>query len=169
MATSGGFGPSGFLFDNTISSDQMSVTMLTCTKLYADIPFAHRQHLHDGHCAKIHGHNWSFEFTFAADRPDANGFVIDFGKLKKLKVWLDLTFDHALLLNETDPRLRELHRAIGDVSRIIVVDNCSCEGLAVWLMRHSDNYLPKEFHDRGGRIVRVRVIEDSKNFATLDA
>ena len=54
--------------------------MMNCKKTYSDIPFAHRQHLHDGHCALIHGHNWSFTVTFSCHETDLNGFVVDFGK-----------------------------------------------------------------------------------------
>ena len=55
--------------------------MITCSKLYKDIPFAHRQHLHDGHCSQIHGHNWDIKLTFSCKELDAMGFVVDFGKL----------------------------------------------------------------------------------------
>ena len=55
-----------------------SLDMLTCKKSYRDIPFAHRQHHHDGHCAFIHGHNWDITLTFACSKTDANGFVVDF-------------------------------------------------------------------------------------------
>ena len=59
---------------------------LTCTKTYFDVPFAHRQHLHDGHCSFVHGHNWDIRVTFGCERTDENGFVVDFGKLKFLKI-----------------------------------------------------------------------------------
>src|SRR4051812_26092027 len=65
------------------------VSMLTCRKTYTDIPWAHRQHRHDGHCAYLHGHNWSITITFGCREPDENGFVLDFGKLKFLKHWID--------------------------------------------------------------------------------
>ena len=49
--------------------------MMTCSKIFLDIPFAHRQHRHSGHCARIHGHNWTLKLTFACNRFDKNGFV----------------------------------------------------------------------------------------------
>ena len=49
---------------------QGSAAHVTCSKRYSDIPFAHRQHKHDGHCAFIHGHNWAFELTFVATSLD---------------------------------------------------------------------------------------------------
>ncbi len=81
--------------------------MLTCSKTYPDIPFAHRQHLHEGHCAFVHGHNWSITLTFACAQPDANGFVVDFGRLKYIRQWIDKNLDHACLFNADDP-MREV-------------------------------------------------------------
>ena len=78
--------------------------MLTCSKTYRDIPFAHRQHQHDGHCALIHGHNWAITLTFACRETDANGFVVDFSDLKYLKTWIAQNLDHACLLMRTTPR-----------------------------------------------------------------
>lgn len=150
---------------------------LTCSKLYTDIPFAHRQHKHEGHCSLIHGHNWSFEFTFATDRPDECGFVIDFGKLQWLKEYL-MQFDHALVLNMDDPYLETLHRLLIDMpatfshptkfAKIVTVPDCSCEGLAKHLFEQVGHLL----HTRtAGRVwlAHVRVLEDSKNYATISA
>lgn len=164
-------------------------TKTTCSKEYADIPFAHRQHKHDGHCALIHGHNWSFVFEFDADQLDSNGFVIDFGKLKWLKEWLNHRFDHALVLNEDDPYLEEIRDFCsgipGDKTRnqpdvpifakILVVPNCGAEGLAKWLMDKVNALLrgdgdATETDDpivRNVRVLRVTVREDSKNQATI--
>ena len=74
--------------------------MLTCRKTYSDIPFAHRQHLHDGHCAFVHGHNWDISITFGCEKTDENGFVVDFGKLKFIKEWLNANLDHACVFAE---------------------------------------------------------------------
>lgn len=87
--------------------------MITCSKEYRDIPFGHRQPNHDGHCALIHGHNWGVKFSFAAKTLDRSGFVVDFGKLKGIKDMLN-EFDHALVLNETDPYATHLMAILGD-------------------------------------------------------
>lgn len=154
---------------------------LSCSKTYTDIPFAHRQHKHDGHCALIHGHNWSFEFEFAAERLDPCGFVIDFGKLKWLKQWIEAKFDHALVLNEDDPHLRNIQffceRADQSAedepepyAKITVVPDCSCEGLAVYLLKEVAAALQDiPTGKRGVRLIRVTVYEDSKNSATVRA
>jgi 6-pyruvoyltetrahydropterin/6-carboxytetrahydropterin synthase len=153
------------------------MSKLTCTKRYDDFPFAHRQPSHDGHCALIHGHNWSFEFEFAADTLDRCGFVIDFGKLKWLKDWLNEKFDHTLVLNQSDPWLPYLtvkltgiepgglHPAT-DLAKIIAIPDCSCEGLAVYLMEKVNRLIAEQTAGRV-RVCRVRVVEDSKNHCNL--
>lgn len=142
--------------------------MLTCTKTYRDIPFAHRQHKHDGHCALIHGHNWAITLTFACRETDANGFVVDFGKLKYLKEWIDLNLDHACLLNEDDPERETLLSQFGHLFKVYVLPNCSSEGLAVHLHGVFDALVREQ---TGGRawITEIEIEEDSKNSARYQA
>lgn len=156
----------------------------TCSKLYQNFPAAHRQHNHDGHCALIHGHDWSFKFTFAADSLDENEFVVDFGKLKFIKAWLDDQFDHTLLLNEDDPALTyllckvatvddsEMGLALGPgcFAKIIVVPNCGAEGLAKWVLEQlNEKFFASnpDFVERNVHIKSVEVFEDSKNSALV--
>lgn len=144
----------------------------TIRKIFTDLPFAHRQPNHDGHCALIHGHNWSFEFTFAAKSLDKNGFVVDFGDLKWLRAWLEEHFDHTLVLNEDDPQLDYLttwltstdgHRPV--MARIVTVPNCGAEGLARYVAEQVDETIRRMHLDRV-RVQCVTVYEDSKNSAT---
>ena len=118
--------------------------MFTCTKKFSNLPFAHRQPSHPGHCRLIHGHNWAFTFTFGCHELEkGTGFVIDFGDLKWLKTWLETHFDHTLVLNIDDPSLEYLRNALAPSSvagmahvdgfaRIICVPNCGAEGLALF-------------------------------------
>jgi 6-pyruvoyltetrahydropterin/6-carboxytetrahydropterin synthase len=149
--------------------------MITCTKRYDDLPFAHRQPKHDGHCAWIHGHNWCFEFEFGCTATDECGFVVDFGKLKWLKEWIYERFDHTLLLNADDPMLPYLRNALDSqvgerenllLAKIVVVPDCSSEGLAAWLLDKA-NEVVQQFTSGRVFIHRVSVIEDSKNSATI--
>jgi 6-pyruvoyl tetrahydropterin synthase/QueD family protein len=48
-----------------------------------DISFAHHVRGHQGACINIHGHTWKFEVGLEADALDAEGFVVDFGVLKR--------------------------------------------------------------------------------------
>jgi len=138
--------------------------MLTCSKIYRDIPFAHRQHRHDGHCALVHGHNWAITLTFACRETDASGFVVDFGKVKYLKEWIETHLDHALVLNEDDPRRDAVLEGLAGLAKPYVVPDCSCEGLC----RHLHAVFDPMVRERtGGRawILAVEVEEDSKNSA----
>lgn len=149
-------------------------------KLFPEYPFAHRQPAHDGHCALIHGHNWSFDITFEARTlEEGTGFVVDFGKLKTLKAWLADRFDHTLVLNETDPLLGHLQYQLNthrNVSKIVPVPDCSCEGLARYLLDEINSvfFLPGGAHSepdwirRQVRVSAVKVLEDSKNSATAE-
>ncbi len=140
--------------------------MFTCSKKYLELPFAHRQPFHKGHCSTIHGHNWTFEFEFAAKERDECGFVVDFGKLKWLKLWLDRKFDHTLVLNDNDPMLGHIRDSLGDMATITLVPNCSSEGIAEYLMREVGKRL-LEYTDNRVSLIKVKVIEDSRNSATL--
>jgi 6-pyruvoyltetrahydropterin/6-carboxytetrahydropterin synthase len=139
--------------------------MTTCKKIYRDIPWAHRQHRHDGHCALIHGHNWSIAITFGAQALDENGFVVDFGKLKFLERWIDEHLDHACVFNADDP-MKDRLLAVGGTSlwKPYVVPSCSCEGMARHLFEVFGGLVREA---TGGRVavVAVEVEEDSKNSA----
>lgn len=138
--------------------------MLTCSKIYHDIPFAHRQHHHAGHCALIHGHNWSFKFTFAASHTDANGFVIDFGALQFIRDWLDAQFDHACVFNRDDPWRETLVAAAPTAFKVLVLESCSCEGIAEHVFRAIDPLVRQQTAARA-RLIEVEVFEDSRNSA----
>lgn len=143
--------------------------MFTCKKTYADIPFAHRQHLHDGHCSQIHGHNWSVTFTFGCEALDECGFVVDFGKLRPLKRWIDRNLDHACVFNRDDPLLEEI-LAINEKSgcrvyQAYIVDQCSSEGMAKHLFEVMGPKVRKMTRGRAF-LLSVEVVEDSRNSAT---
>jgi 6-pyruvoyltetrahydropterin/6-carboxytetrahydropterin synthase len=140
--------------------------MLTCKKTYTDIPFGHRQHRHDGHCAMIHGHNWSFTITFGCTQTDENGFVVDFGKLKYLKKWIEENLDHACLFNIDDPLRDQIISAVPQVWKPYLLPDCSSEGIAQHLY---SIFNPLVVQQTGGRafIVAIQVAEDSKNSATF--
>ena len=136
--------------------------MLTCRKVYADIPFAHRQHRHDGHCARIHGHSWTLSLTFACKELDRHGFVVDFGGLRFLRDWMDANLDHACVLSADDPELPWVRSKDGTVFKLLVIDNASAEGIARHLHAALD---PLVRAQTGGRawISEVELHEDSRN------
>tara|TARA_E500000318_G_C3544378_1_gene205965 strand:- start:854 stop:1288 length:435 start_codon:yes stop_codon:yes gene_type:complete len=137
--------------------------MITCSKLYTDIPFAHRQHLHGGHCSKIHGHNWSIKLTFGCLELDSKGFVVDFGKLKYIKEYIDDNLDHACVLSKKDIVATDLiWTASDELFKIYWVDNASCEGIAEHLLVEFSKLLNEVEGDRVW-IDQIEVAEDSKN------
>lgn len=143
----------------------------TCTKIIRDIPFAHRQHNHNGHCALIHGHNWEFHFSFTAEQLDINGFVLDFGgeEMQALKKFVNDHFDHALVLNAGDPQLPFLramlvHATVAPLAKLTVVPSASCEGLAEWLFDNVGLQIRANTLNRV-RLCGVAVREDNKNSA----
>ena len=60
----------------------------TSTKQYDNLPCAHRQHGHKGHCRFIHGYSRKIKFYFQCNELDENHHVMDFSGLKDLKNWL---------------------------------------------------------------------------------
>ena len=48
-----------------------------------DISFSHHVRGHSGPCVNIHGHTWKFEVGLEAESLDDEGFVVDFGRLKR--------------------------------------------------------------------------------------
>ncbi|NEQ70209.1 MAG: 6-carboxytetrahydropterin synthase [Symploca sp. SIO2D2] len=146
--------------------------MFTCQKTYTDVPFAHRQHRHDGHCALIHGHNWSLTFEFGCEQLDDCGFVVDFGKLGQIKRWIGDNLDHACVFNEDDPMLphfRELKDPSGEpVLKCHVMESCSSEGVAQHLF---EVVTPIIAELTGGRahLLSVKVDEDARNSASYRA
>lgn len=142
--------------------------MFTCTKKFGPFPFAHRQPSHEGHCAKIHGHNWYFEVTFLSNQLDQSGFVIDFGGeyVKVIKKDLEYFLDHTLVLNLEDP-LMGLLRHNPEMADLRFVTSCSCEGLAFWAYDRINGYLKAKVP--WVEVSEVTVHEDEKNSATYKA
>ncbi len=138
--------------------------MFSCRKSYQDIPFAHRQNKHDGDCAFVHGHNWTFTFEFSSERLDDVGFVIDFGKLGFIRNEINRRFDHAFVFNRGDQASEALIAAHPNLFKGLEVECCSCEGLAQYLFELFD---PQVRQATGQRtwISAVEVQEDRKNSA----
>jgi len=140
--------------------------MFTCTKTYDNLPCAHRQWRHDSNCAVIHGYSRSFIFSFEAKERDKCGFVVDFGDLGWLKDYLELKFDHTLLIQDDDPYLelfRELHKV--GACQLTVVPSTSTEGMAEMVCKFADQELRERTKGRCW-ILSVECRENSKNSAT---
>ncbi|MCL1894040.1 MAG: 6-carboxytetrahydropterin synthase [Holophagaceae bacterium] len=65
------------------------------------ISFAHHVRGHSGPCISLHGHTWKFEVTLCADVLDGEGFVVDFGQLrKKVLIPCHDLLDHSMAMGE---------------------------------------------------------------------
>lgn len=65
------------------------------------ISFAHHVRGHAGPCISLHGHTWKFEVTLEAATLDAEGFVVDFGLLRrKVLIPCHDLLDHSLAMGE---------------------------------------------------------------------
>lgn len=149
--------------------------MHTIRKLFQNLPFAHRQPAHPGHCRLIHGHNWSFALTFACrELEPGTNFVIDFGDLKWVRNFLERHFDHTLVLNLDDPELDYLRETLTRnepadafrLAKIILVPSCGAEGLAQFVFDEIDGTLRGMTGKRPVWLVSVEAMEDEKNSAT---
>lgn len=148
----------------------MNNDLLTVTKSYRDLPAAHRQPNHAGHCKLIHGHNWGFDISFICDTLDNNGFVVDVGRLDEVRAFLKDKFDHTLLLNEADPMLEafcdfcEEDDRFEFLAKIVAVPNCGMEGLARFVAEQVQHIIDGwRDAERGLRVFEVVCWEDSKN------
>lgn len=66
-----------------------------------DVDFSHHVRGHAGACINVHGHTWKLEVCLEAPELDAEGFVVDFKRLKNqvLKPCHGL-LDHSLAVGE---------------------------------------------------------------------
>jgi|GEM_PF-49396 len=136
--------------------------MMNCSKVYSEIPFAHRQYLHPGHCSRIHGHNWTIKLTFSCDSFDTCGFVVDFGKLKYIKAWIDEHLDHACVIAIEDPSREIIRKLEPNLIKAYEVQNSSCEGLSQHLWEIFSALLCKYEGSRAW-ISQFELFEDSRN------
>lgn len=135
------------------------------TKTYTNLPCAHRRWQHDGACAHVHGYSRSFHLVFRCRERTANGFVMDFGKLKPVKAWLEDHFDHTLLLDSDDPLLPQF-RALeaAGACKLVVYDDVGMEGTAHMVFEWVNAWVREE---TGGRVEleSVECRENDKNSA----
>lgn len=136
--------------------------MITCSKTYADIPLAHRQHKHAGHCRFIHGHSWSIRVTFACTTLDEHGFVIDFGNLGYLRDWIDQHLDHAIMLSHDDAQAKALVESAPELFKVFWIENASCEGLSQ-AVYEAFNAMVQQHEAGRVHITEIQVWEDPRN------
>ena len=142
----------------------------TSTKTYRNLPCAHRQWKHDGHCAYIHGYSREYTFNFDAESMDQHGWVVGFGVLKELEEYLIEMYDHTMLIAEDDPELpvfKDLHQK--GICDLRIVPETSLEGSAKTALKKANQILSK-ITDGRARCFQVEARENDKNSAiyTID-
>ena len=111
-------------------------------------------------CQNYHGHSYELEVFFKSDKLNNDGMVIDFGEIKeRLKNLVD-EFDHALVLNETDPVLKLFEQCETKIVKINYNPTAEC--------------MTKDFYDRikkllihysNIQLVKVRLHETNTGYA----
>lgn len=104
-----------------------------------------RQWKAESHCRLLHGYSLGFRFKFAARYLDANGWVVDFGGLKKLKDELVLRFDHKLIVASDDPDLTLLNALQSSgVANVYVVPCVGAEAFAAQMFGFASKLINNE-------------------------
>lgn len=105
-----------------------------------EINTGHRLYGHIGKCRNLHGHNYKITFVFEG-KLDALGMVIDFAVVKKVVGgWLDMNWDHKVMLFEKDPLFIALQ--VWDCGAISVPFNPTAENMAAYLLEHTLEHIP---------------------------
>jgi 6-pyruvoyltetrahydropterin/6-carboxytetrahydropterin synthase len=138
------------------------------TKRFTGFPCTHRQWRAESHCRYVHGYSREFFFEFAANELTKEGWVVDFGGLKKLKTWLETIFDHTFLVAQDDPEL-ETFKALDAKGAIMlrILPNPGMEGTALYVYEEASKILESLYGKRAW-ITKVEVRENDKNSAIFE-
>lgn len=143
------------------------MTEFISTKHFIGFPCTHRQWKADSHCRFVHGYSRSFYFEFKSKELTKEGWVVDFGGLKEIKVWLDDTFDHTFLASSDDPFMESFKQLDKDgVIQLRVLPNAGMEGTAQYVY-DKVNPMIKSLSNNRAWISRLEVRENEKNSAIL--
>jgi 6-pyruvoyltetrahydropterin/6-carboxytetrahydropterin synthase len=135
------------------------------TKYFSGFPCTHRQWKADSHCRFVHGYSRSFHFEFKAKSLTKEGWVVDFGGLKKVKAWLDNMFDHTFLASKDDPYLEKFKQLDKEgVIQLRIYENVGMEGSAIFVYEKVNEMLKELTEDRAW-VHKVEVRENEKNSA----
>lgn len=137
--------------------------LITCTRFH-DLCMGHRVVNHESKCKNLHGHNYRIHFTLVSPELDYIGRVLDFSDIKnRLCNWLELNWDHRMLLWAKDP-LR--HQLINLDPSIILTDfNPTAENIAKHLLTIVG---PSQLVGTDCKLIKVVVDETRKCSATAE-
>jgi 6-pyruvoyltetrahydropterin/6-carboxytetrahydropterin synthase len=117
----------------------------------------HRLLNHEGKCRHVHGHRYALEATFSAASLDKLGRVVDFGVIKeKLGAWLDVHWDHTLVLSEQDRDLGDNIAKQTGQTVYYLPTNPTAENMAAYLF---ENICPALFKGLGIKCEKLTLHE----------
>ena len=138
------------------------------TKRFTGFPCTHRQWRAESHCRFVHGYSREFYFEFSASELTKEGWVVDFGGLKKLKSWLDHTFDHTFLVAADDPELENFKKLdASGALQLRILPNPGMEGSAEYVYQEAMKILESIYGKRAW-ISKVVVSENANNSAIFE-
>ncbi len=118
---------------------------------------AHRLFGYDGLCGNLHGHSYKVQITVSSEALDTQGFVVDFGDLKRIANELLGIWDHSTILEKGDPLISVL-QALGQ--RVVVLEGpASAEFMAATISAFLTS--------KGMNISQVTVYETANNSASV--
>jgi 6-pyruvoyltetrahydropterin/6-carboxytetrahydropterin synthase len=127
----------------------------------------HRVVNHESKCRTLHGHEYKAEIYAKADRLDALGRVIDFSVIKeKIGSWIDLNWDHNLIIWRNDPNLPHIERCEGHKKPFIADFNPTVENMAAYLLQAANDSL---LAGAGVRITKIRLWETSNCYVEVSS
>lgn len=130
--------------------------MITCTRRI-EFDAAHRIMEHESKCKMLHGHRYVLEATFAANKLDKLGRVIDFGEIREvLRTWIDDNFDHNTILSKKDKKLGENISAQTGQKIFYLDENPTAENIAKFLF---EEICPKLFAKKNVKCVAIKLYE----------
>jgi len=131
------------------------MTHITCTRRL-EFDAAHRVMEHESKCKHLHGHRYALEASFASEKLDALGRVVDFGVIKeKLGAWVDEHWDHTTILHEKDRPLGEKIASETGQSIFYLKNNPTAENMAAYILELCKTL----FKDCGVKCVGIKLWE----------
>jgi 6-pyruvoyltetrahydropterin/6-carboxytetrahydropterin synthase len=129
-----------------------------------DFPMSHRLSKHDGKCKNLHGHNFKVIVCVRAEELDKNDMVMDFSDLKEILKPIEDSFDHSMVLNETDVQLKKNIEACLEGFKIVLFPyDPTAEKLAEGIFKTIDLYF--DSIDSDISVDYVEVFENERSSA----
>lgn len=142
--------------------------MITTITLKHEWDMGHRLPLHNGKCARLHGHRYVAEIDVTGElqtEGSATGMVVDFYVIKdRVKRFIDEEWDHRTMLWEQDTILKAyLGTRATEIGAFFVPFMPTAENIAWEILHHLRN------KGSGLNVSRVRVYETPNGWAEVES